>query len=150
MSSEPTMDAAQTIERYRAHVSEGMAGLAELMDAHVEVRSEGTKIWDEQGTEYLDVGGYGVFILGHRHPVVTAAVHRQLDRHPLASRTFLEPVTARWLSTCQPPVSRSTVPSGATSSTCTESIPSRAVVDANRRAFTGPMTRTGRVRGRVS
>ena len=95
MSSEPTMDAAQTIARYRAHVSEGMAGLAELMDAHVEVRSEGTKIWDEQGTEYLDCGGYGVFILGHRHPRVVAAVHAQLDRHPMSSRVLLNGDLAR-------------------------------------------------------
>ena len=95
MNPEPTMDAAQTIARYRAHVSEGMAGLAELMDAHVEVRSEGTKIWDEQGTEYLDCGGYGVFILGHRHPRVVAAVHAQLDRHPMSSRVLLNGDMAR-------------------------------------------------------
>jgi putrescine aminotransferase len=95
MSPDPTMDAAQTIARYRAHVSEGMAGLAELMDAHVEVRSEGTKIWDEQGTEYLDCGGYGVFILGHRHPRVVEAVHAQLDRHPMSSRVLLNGDLAR-------------------------------------------------------
>jgi putrescine aminotransferase len=92
MGSSPLIrgaDAAQTIERYRAHVSEGMAMLAELMDAHVEVRSEGTKIWDEQGTEYLDCGGYGVFILGHRYPRVVAAVREQLDRHPMSARVLL-------------------------------------------------------------
>lgn len=75
MKLEAATDAAQTIARYRAHVSEGMAMLAELMEAHVEVRSEGTRIWDEDGTEYLDCGGYGVFILGHGYPRVVAAVH---------------------------------------------------------------------------
>ena len=65
-------------------------------------------------------------------------------------RTTLEPSTARWLSTCQPPVSRSAVPSGATSSTCTESIPSFAVVEAYSRALIGPITCTGLVRGAVS
>ena len=89
MKLEPATDAAQTIARYRAHVSEGMAMLAELMEAHVEVRSEGTRIWDEEGTEYLDCGGYGVFILGHRYPRVVAAVHAQLDRHPMSSRVLL-------------------------------------------------------------
>jgi putrescine aminotransferase len=88
-------DAAQTIARYRAHVSEGMAGLAELMEMHVEARSEGTRIWDEQGTEYLDCGGYGVFILGHRHPRVVAAVHAQLDRHPMSARVLLNGDMAR-------------------------------------------------------
>ena len=63
--------------------------LAELMEAHVEVRSEGTRIWDEEGTEYLDCGGYGVFILGHRYPRVVAAVRGQLDRHPMSSRVLL-------------------------------------------------------------
>jgi putrescine aminotransferase len=89
MKLEPATDAAQTIAQYRAHVSEGMAMLAELMEAHVEVRSEGTRIWDEEGTEYLDCGGYGVFILGHRYPRVVAAVHAQLDRHPMSSRVLL-------------------------------------------------------------
>jgi putrescine aminotransferase len=85
----------QTIERYRAHVSEGMAMLAEIMAMHVEVRSEGTRIWDEADTEYLDCGGYGVFILGHRHPRVVAAVHAQLDRHPMAARVLLNGDMAR-------------------------------------------------------
>lgn len=89
MKLEPATTAAQTITRYRAHVSEGMAMLAELMEAHVEVRSEGTRIWDEEGTEYLDCGGYGVFILGHRYPRVVAAVREQLDRHPMSSRVLL-------------------------------------------------------------
>jgi putrescine aminotransferase len=88
-------DLAQTIERYRAHVSEGMAMLAEIMAMHVEVRSEGTRVWDEEDTEYLDCGGYGVFILGHRHPRVVAAVHAQLDRHPMAARVLLNGDMAR-------------------------------------------------------
>ena len=94
MSSE-SPSAAQTIARYRAHVSEGMAGLAELMEMHVEVRSEGTRLWDEEGTEYLDCGGYGVFILGHRHPRVVAAVHAQLDKHPMSARVLLNGDLAR-------------------------------------------------------
>src|SRR5713101_283482 len=44
---------------------------------------------------HLECGGYGVFILGHRHPAVTAAVVRQVMTHPLATRVLLEPVAAR-------------------------------------------------------
>ena len=80
---------ARTLAAYRAHVSEGMAGLAEMMSIHVEARSLGTKVWDEEGREYLDCGGYGVFILGHRHPAVVKAVRAQLDRHPMSSRVML-------------------------------------------------------------
>ncbi len=89
MTPEPPPDLARTIAQYRDHVSEGTAALAELMATHAEVRSEGTRIWDEEGSEYLDCGGYGVFILGHRHPRVVAAVHEQLDRHPMSSRVLL-------------------------------------------------------------
>jgi len=35
-----------------------------------------------------------VFILGHCHPQVTAAVVQQIQRHPLATRLLLEPVAA--------------------------------------------------------
>jgi putrescine aminotransferase len=69
--------------------------VGQLLGGMVEVASSGAWIHVADGRRYLDFGGYGVFILGHRHPVVTAAVHRQLDLHPLASRTFLEPVTAQ-------------------------------------------------------
>jgi putrescine aminotransferase len=80
---------------YRRHFGGGRASVGQLLGGMVEVASSGAWIDVEDGRRYLDFGGYGVFILGHRHPVVTAAVHRQLDRHPLASRTFLEPVTAQ-------------------------------------------------------
>jgi putrescine aminotransferase len=80
---------------YRRHFGGGRASVGQLLGGMVEVASSGAWIDVADGRRYLDFGGYGVFILGHRHPVVTAAVHRQLDRHPLASRTFLEPMTAQ-------------------------------------------------------
>jgi predicted acetylornithine/succinylornithine family transaminase len=44
------------------------------------VRGEGCRVWDDVGNGYLDFGG-GIAVtgLGHRHPVVTAAAHAQLD-----------------------------------------------------------------------
>ena len=74
---------------YRRHVGEGAARLAETLQMPVEQRSEGAHLWDEQGRRYLQCGGYGVFILGHRHPRVVEALHQQLDRHPLATRALL-------------------------------------------------------------
>jgi putrescine aminotransferase len=50
---------------------------------------------DSDGREYLDCGGYGVFLLGHRHPAVIAAVHDQLDRLPLSTRAMVSPPLAR-------------------------------------------------------
>jgi putrescine aminotransferase len=79
---------------YRRHLGHGLAAVGQLLGGMVEVESQGVWITVQDGRRYLDFGGYGVFILGHRHPVVVDAVHRQIDRHPLATRVFLEPLTA--------------------------------------------------------
>ncbi|MDQ0814412.1 acetylornithine/N-succinyldiaminopimelate aminotransferase [Streptomyces sp. B3I7] len=43
------------------------------------VRGAGTRVWDADGTEYLDfVGGIAVNALGHAHPAVVEAVSRQI------------------------------------------------------------------------
>jgi putrescine aminotransferase len=89
LNSEAATDLSETLSRYRAHVGTGAADLAEALGVPVEVESRGAHVWDEQGRRYLQCGGYGVFILGHRHPRVVDALHRQLDRHPLATRTLL-------------------------------------------------------------
>lgn len=86
---------AEVLTLYRRHLSTGRAALAQLMGSVVEVASGGAWVRAADGRRYLDFGGYGVFILGHRHPRVVAAVQRQLDTHPLATRVFLEPVAAR-------------------------------------------------------
>jgi putrescine aminotransferase len=85
---------ADVIARYERHLAGGRAALGRLLGGTVEVASEGAWVTDADGRRYLDFGGYGVFILGHRHPAVTAAVRAQLDTHPLATRVFLEPVVA--------------------------------------------------------
>ncbi len=43
-------------------------------------RGKGSRIWDADGNEYVDyVLGSGPLILGHAHPAVVQAVHRQVD-----------------------------------------------------------------------
>jgi 4-aminobutyrate aminotransferase/(S)-3-amino-2-methylpropionate transaminase len=43
-------------------------------------RAEGSELWDEDGTRYIDfAGGIAVLNTGHRHPKVIAAVKKQLD-----------------------------------------------------------------------
>jgi putrescine aminotransferase len=88
-------DRAHIARLYREHLSVGRSVLGTVLGGMLETASDGAWISTEDGRRYLDFGGYGVFILGHRHPAVTAAVHRQVDTHPLASRVFLEPVAAR-------------------------------------------------------
>jgi acetylornithine/N-succinyldiaminopimelate aminotransferase len=53
------------------------------------VRGEGSRVWDDEGREYLDFGGgIAVTSLGHVHPAVTAAAHEQLDRLWHASNLY--------------------------------------------------------------
>jgi putrescine aminotransferase len=88
------VDARAVVGAYRRHVGRGRARLAGLTGGVVEVASAGTRVWDADGREYLDCGGYGVFLLGHRHPAVVAAVVDQVSRHPMATRLLLEPTQA--------------------------------------------------------
>jgi putrescine aminotransferase len=85
----------EILDLYRAHLSKGRAVIAELLGSHMEIASEGARIYDASGQAYLNCGGYGVFIMGARHPTVMAAVLEQLHRHPTATRIMLEPTVAR-------------------------------------------------------
>ena len=89
------MAANSTVDLYRQHVNSGFARLAGLIGMPSEVSSAGSLVRDENDRVYLDCGGYGVFIAGHCHPVVVAAVREQLERHPLATRSLLSPELAR-------------------------------------------------------
>ncbi|MCX4690682.1 aminotransferase class III-fold pyridoxal phosphate-dependent enzyme [Kitasatospora purpeofusca] len=87
--------AKEIADGYRKHLSRGRAALAEATGNLVEVASDGAYVWDSNGRPYLDCGGYGVFILGHRHPKVVEAVSAQLRQHPLSTRLLLDPVALR-------------------------------------------------------
>ncbi|MBI4298478.1 MAG: aspartate aminotransferase family protein [Chloroflexi bacterium] len=53
------------------------------------VRGEGTKLWDENGKEYLDfIAGWAVNNLGHCHPVIVEAVAQQARRLMQTSNQF--------------------------------------------------------------
>ncbi|MBR4243381.1 MAG: aminotransferase class III-fold pyridoxal phosphate-dependent enzyme [Bacteroidaceae bacterium] len=44
------------------------------------VRGKGCRVWDEQGTEYLDLyGGHAVISIGHAHPHYIEAINRQVS-----------------------------------------------------------------------
>jgi putrescine aminotransferase len=88
-------DPRDVVDGYRRHVSRGRARLAELTGGLVEVSSAGSTVTDAAGRDYLDCGGYGVFLLGHRHPAVVSAVIEQVQRHPLSTRLMLDPTVAR-------------------------------------------------------
>lgn len=84
---------ASVVSDYSEHINPGLAKLMQFAGFGVEVQAEGMYITDQDGREYLDfLGGYGVFSLGHRHPDVLKAVVDQLQKQPLSSKTFFNPV----------------------------------------------------------
>lgn len=60
------------------------------------VRGEGTRVWDAEGREYLDLlGGIAVNSLGHAHPAVVQAVAHQVAALGHVSNFFIsEPTVA--------------------------------------------------------
>ncbi len=51
-----------------------------LFDINI-VKGEGCKVWDDQGTEYLDLyGGHAVISIGHSHPHYTQMISSQLNQ----------------------------------------------------------------------
>ena len=80
----------RVIEQYRRYVNPALAQLMKFGGyGSVEWTGEGVYITDTHGERYLDaLAGYGVFSLGHRHPRIVEAVHRQLDQMPLSTRQF--------------------------------------------------------------
>ncbi len=93
------LDRDLVLARYARHVNSSLANIARLVATPVETHAEGAHVHGSDGRTYLDCGGFGVFLLGHRHPKVTEAVHRQLDRNPLATRLFLNPELAEAAAT---------------------------------------------------
>jgi putrescine aminotransferase len=85
----------QVLALYRKHLSKGRATLAGLFGNHMEVASAGARVRTSDGEEFLNCGGYGVFLLGARHPIVMDAVLGQLRDNPIATRILLEPTVAR-------------------------------------------------------
>ena len=92
----PAALADEVFENYRRYVNPPLARVMKLSGSPIEVRAEGSTIWDQNGKAYLDfAGGYGVFTLGHRHPRVLAAVREQLDRFALSGKTMFNVLLGR-------------------------------------------------------
>lgn len=79
--------------RLERHVHPLLArNLRLLHEEFLEWRAAGCHVYNPLGQAWFDaVGAGGVFGLGHSHPKVVEAVHRQLDRGALSVRTGLVP-----------------------------------------------------------
>ena len=57
------------------------------------VKAKGTRVWDDKGTEYLDLyGGHAVISVGHCHPRYVAAVTDQLGKLGFYSNSVHNPL----------------------------------------------------------
>ncbi|WP_037370320.1 acetylornithine transaminase [Amycolatopsis orientalis] len=64
------------------------------------VRGEGARVWDADGTEYVDlVGGIAVNALGHAHPEVVRAVTEQISTLGHTSNLYVNPVAVELAET---------------------------------------------------
>lgn len=70
------------LERARASIAGGDNSTMRVLPYHlplVAVRGEGSRVWDADGQEHIDLNmAYGPLIFGHRPPQVTDAVVRQI------------------------------------------------------------------------
>jgi adenosylmethionine-8-amino-7-oxononanoate aminotransferase len=65
----------------------------------VAVAGKGVELFDQNGKRYIDAsGGAAVSCLGHAHPDVLAALHKQLDRIAYAHTAFFTTETAEQLA----------------------------------------------------
>ena len=83
-----TLDRSEVMRLYRRHVNSGMARVYELMNSVLEAESSGNWIVGHDGSRFLDCAGYCVFLLGHGHPAIVAAVREQLESHAISSRVL--------------------------------------------------------------
>ncbi|MEV8314366.1 aminotransferase class III-fold pyridoxal phosphate-dependent enzyme [Streptomyces sp. NPDC059900] len=79
---------------YRTRLSKGRATLGELLGGEIETESQGAWVRTATGRRLLNCSGYGVLLMGARHPTVVRHVEEQLHRNPVATRVLLEPLTA--------------------------------------------------------
>jgi len=83
----PSMIRTSTAELYDAHVMKNYGRPAITL-----TRGQGSKVWDDQGTCYLDfTSGIAVSALGHCHPHWVAAIQRQAGELIHTSNLFRHP-----------------------------------------------------------
>jgi putrescine aminotransferase len=86
---------SETLEQVGRHFSPGTALSAKVIGGGaVEVAASGAVVTLSDGREMLDFGSYAVTLLGHRHPIVLAALVAGLGTMPTATRSLANPVTA--------------------------------------------------------
>jgi succinylornithine transaminase family protein len=81
----PSTQAAESEPVTRALYDEVMVGVYAPSDM-IPVRGKGSRVWDQQGREYVDLAGaIAVTSLGHAHPALVKTMHEQAQKLWLVS-----------------------------------------------------------------
>ena len=87
---------ADSIDNFTNHVTKAILLHRKSVSTDfsvVEWEGEAAVFRDTMGDEYIDcLGGYGVYLLGHRHPKVVKAVEAQIKRYALHSQEMVDPL----------------------------------------------------------
>lgn len=87
---------SESIENYTDYVNPAILKVRKSVStdySFVEWEDEGAVFRDTHGIEFIDcLGGYGIYMLGHRNPKVVEVVKRQLSRYALHSQELVEPL----------------------------------------------------------
>ncbi len=87
---------ADSVENYSNYVNPAILSARKSVStdySFVEWEDEGAVFRDTHGTEFIDcLGGFGIYMLGHRNPKVVEVVQAQLNRYALHSQELVEPL----------------------------------------------------------
>ena len=87
---------SESVENYNKFVNPGWLKYRKSVSTDatfVEWRDEGEHFYDVHGEEFIDcLGGFGIFMCGHRNPEILKVVKAQLERQALHSQELLDPL----------------------------------------------------------
>ncbi|MEK7389011.1 MAG: putrescine aminotransferase [Elusimicrobiota bacterium] len=87
---------AESVKYWTDHVNEGFLKYRKSVSTDytaVEWEDDGAVFRDVNGKEFIDMlGGFGVYVTGHRHPKVLKAVFDQLGRQGIHSQELIDPL----------------------------------------------------------
>lgn len=87
---------SDSVENYGEYVNPAILSARKSVSSDfsfVEWEDEGAVFRDTHGVEFIDcLGGFGVYMLGHRNPKVLEVVQAQLSRYALHSQELVEPL----------------------------------------------------------
>jgi putrescine aminotransferase len=86
----------ETVQLWNEHVNAGFLQYRKSVSTDytaVEWEDEGAVFRDVNGKEFIDMlGGFGIYVPGHRHPKVLKAVMDQLQKQAIHSQELIDPL----------------------------------------------------------